>query len=64
MRMLTFISQMTGWWHNEHIRQRAYDLWVSADRPEGKDVEHWQQAEAEIAAELGARLAAGTAKAA
>jgi hypothetical protein len=55
MKMLTFMIQTTGWWHQEHVRQRAYELWDSARRPEGKDVEHWLQAEAEIARECGSR---------
>jgi Protein of unknown function (DUF2934) len=59
MRMLTFMSQMTGWWHEEYVRSRAYELWEHADRPEGKDIEHWQQAEARIAGECGARWAGG-----
>jgi hypothetical protein len=42
---------MTGWWHEQRIRDRAYEIWERAGRPEGKAVEHWQQAEAEIAAE-------------
>ena len=42
---------MTGWWHDERIRERAYQIWERADRPEGKSVEHWLEAEAEIAAE-------------
>ncbi len=36
------------------IRQRAYEIWQSEGRPEGRDVEHWQRAEAEIMAEAGA----------
>jgi Protein of unknown function (DUF2934) len=42
---------MTGWWHEERIRERAYDLWERAGRPEGRAVEYWLQAEREIAAE-------------
>jgi hypothetical protein len=58
MRMLTFMIQMTGRWHEERVRQRAYELWVGAGRPEGKAVEHWLQAEAGIAGEYGSRRAA------
>jgi hypothetical protein len=36
------------------IRERAYEIWVSEGRPHGRDAEHWQKAEAEIAAESGA----------
>jgi hypothetical protein len=28
----------------EHIRRRAYHLWEQAGRPEGRDLEFWQQA--------------------
>ena len=42
---------MTGWWHEHRIRERAYEIWEKSGRPEGKTVEHWLQAEAEITAE-------------
>jgi hypothetical protein len=42
---------VTGWWHEQRVRERAYQIWERAGRPEGKPVEHWLQAEAEIAAE-------------
>jgi DUF2934 family protein len=42
---------VTGWWHEQRIRERAYQIWESAGRPEGKAAEHWQRAEAEIAAD-------------
>jgi DUF2934 family protein len=42
---------VTGWWHEQRIRERAYQIWEHAGRPEGKSAEHWLQAEAEIAAE-------------
>ena len=45
------------------IRERAYEIWVREGRPHGRDAEHWQKAEAEIAAESGAvadRAAAGS----
>lgn len=42
---------MQSWWHEERIRERAYVIWERAGRPEGKQVEHWLQAEAEIAGE-------------
>ena len=40
-----------GWWHEQRTRERAYEIWERAERPEGKATEHWVQAEAEIAAE-------------
>jgi len=45
------------------IRERAYEIWVREGRPHGMSAEHWQKAEAEIAAESGAvadRAAAGS----
>lgn len=33
----------------ERIRRRAYEIWVSEGHPDGKDMEHWIRAEAEIA---------------
>lgn len=35
----------------DRIRRRAYDLWVSEGRPEGRDIEHWQQASEQIDSE-------------
>lgn len=34
----------------ERIRLRAYRIWEEAGRPAGKDREHWEQAQAELAA--------------
>ena len=36
------------------IRQRAYEIWQREGRPEGREDEHWQRAQAEIMAEDGA----------
>lgn len=32
----------------EQIRQRAHEIWESEGCPEGRDVEHWQQARSEV----------------
>lgn len=38
--------------HDEqHIRQRAYEIWEQAGRPDGREDEHWAQALREIGAE-------------
>ena len=37
--------------HKRRIQERAYHIWEQAGRPEGQSVEHWLQAEAEIAAD-------------
>ena len=42
--------------HEEAIRVRARAIWERVGRPDGKDIEHWRQAEEEIAAELRFRL--------
>ena len=36
---------------DERIKQRAYDIWLSEGRPEGKHEEHWHRAAAEIRGE-------------
>ena len=33
------------------VRQRAYFIWECENRPEGRHLEHWLRAEAEIEAE-------------
>ena len=33
------------------VRLRAYLIWERAGRPEGQDIEHWRQAEKEVAQE-------------
>jgi hypothetical protein len=33
---------------HERIRRRAYELWESEGRPEGRQHAHWYQAETEI----------------
>ncbi len=42
---------MKSWWHEQRVRERAYEIWQNAGCPEGKSVEYWLQAEGEIAAE-------------
>ena len=38
--------------HDEqHIRQRAYEIWEQEGRPDGREDEHWAQALREIEAE-------------
>ena len=32
---------------DERVRSRAYELWEKEGRPEGRDKEHWSQAETE-----------------
>jgi hypothetical protein len=34
----------------QRIRERAFFIWIDQGRPEGKDREHWQQAESELIA--------------
>jgi hypothetical protein len=42
---------------HERIRRRAYELWEQEGRPEGRALDHWHQAEAEVA---GVRPGAGS----
>ena len=51
---MTFADQNLD--HEEAIRARARAIWERVGRPDGKDIEHWRQAEEEIAAELRFRL--------
>ncbi len=38
---------------NEHqIQKRAYEIWLSQEKPDNKAEENWQQAQAEIIAEI------------
>jgi len=32
----------------ERVRHRAYRIWQQEGRPEGRDIDHWEQAEQEI----------------
>lgn len=43
----------------DHIRQRAYDIWIAEGCPAGKDVEHWARAKQELLAEGGGQPADG-----
>lgn len=36
----------------ERIKQRAYEIWEAEGRPDGKNMEHWAQAEGEIAGSI------------
>ena len=35
--------------YHEKVKERAYAIWEREGRPHGRDREHWQEAEAEIA---------------
>jgi hypothetical protein len=35
-------------WSREQTRRRAHELWEQHGRPEGRDLEFWLQAEAEV----------------
>jgi hypothetical protein len=43
----------------DRIQRRAYELWESEGRPEGRERTHWLQAEREIARTRAQRVAAG-----
>lgn len=33
---------------DQRIRERAHQIWEAKNRPEGRDVEHWNQARDEL----------------
>jgi hypothetical protein len=35
----------------QRIRERSYQIWEQEGRPEGRDLDHWLQAERELAGE-------------
>jgi Protein of unknown function (DUF2934) len=39
--------------YENRVRDRAYQLWKNAGPPDGKEMDHWKQAENEIPAEIG-----------
>jgi Protein of unknown function (DUF2934) len=39
--------------HENRIRERAYYLWEADGRPEGREQEYWEQAEAIVGKEEG-----------
>ncbi len=47
---------------NEEIAKRAYHIWESKGRPDGNALDHWLQAEAEVAAEAASPTASTAVK--
>jgi hypothetical protein len=45
---------MAGGDDKQRIRERAYELWEGEGRPNGRHVDHWVQAEREVAGRRGA----------
>ena len=43
---------------DNEIERRAYEIWERNGRPEGREEEHWRQAEQELAGGAGRRGAA------
>jgi hypothetical protein len=39
------------YWREHRIRERAYAIWEQEGCPNGKELEHWLRAKADIAAE-------------
>jgi hypothetical protein len=37
----------------KRVRERAYQIWLDEGQPQGRDKEHWRQAEAQVSAEEG-----------
>lgn len=44
----------------EKIREKAYALWETQGRPEGRHEDHWREAEAAVKKELGKNSTADT----
>jgi hypothetical protein len=44
------ISSGGGQPREQAIRERAYQIWEAEGRPDGKDLDHWLRAEAEVVA--------------
>ncbi|MCY0096931.1 DUF2934 domain-containing protein [Hoeflea ulvae] len=36
---------------DKSIRERAYEIWESEGRPEGREAQHWEQARSELPAD-------------
>jgi len=34
--------------HSEEVRERAYRIWEREGRPDGRDLDHWLEAEREV----------------
>ena len=45
--------------NHDALRRRAFEIWEAEGRPQGRDVEHWLRAEAELKA-AGAKTAKKT----
>ena len=44
-----FFYDVAGWEPTEsQIRERAYELWIAAGRPNGRAEDHWFQARAQL----------------
>jgi hypothetical protein len=46
--LVTALDEVIGWWREQRIRERAYAIWEQAGRADGKAMDHWLQAEAEL----------------
>lgn len=44
----------------DRVQQRAYQIWESEGRPDGREEEHWQRAEREILQEIGGTSSGAT----
>ncbi len=51
-------SQVVNTDAEQRIRQRAYEIYEASGREEGRDEEHWLQAEAELLGDSAKRVAA------
>jgi hypothetical protein len=44
---------------DRRVRERAFQIWAEEGKPEGKEKEHWERAQAELAIHGGAPLQPG-----
>lgn len=59
---ITSMDQVEAQLSNQHeIERRAYHIWEERGRPQGRDQEHWFEAELQVAAELASPRALGAA---
>lgn len=47
-RLATTLDEVVAWWREQRIRERAYEIWERAGRPDDRALDHWLQAEAEV----------------
>ena len=39
---------LAAWLDEDHIRERAYGIWIAEGRPHGRELAHWRRAHHEL----------------